>query len=175
MKFQRELNEQYRDQKKSPLEPGDFTQFKQHDFFPIDLRYRVAATVELTPRAKFFKMKTSAGIDQDYRTWGIATFELMGKKMKLSLYQSRRLMNDPEYKDYIFLPFTDGTNGSSTYGGGRYIGLRMPTSGNTLIIDFNQAYNPYCAYSKRYACPIVPAENDLDVDILAGIRLELHE
>ena len=81
-------------------------------------------------------------------------------------------MKQLEYKDYLFLPFTDLTNGTVTYGGGRYIGLRIPKSGNKIIIDFNQAYNPFCAYSGNYSCPIVPEENNLDVQVKAGVKYD---
>lgn len=75
-----------------------------------------------------------------------------------------------QYKDYLFFPFTDTTNGNETYDGGRYIDLRIPASGNEIIIDFNKAYNPFCAYSAGYSCPIVPAENNLDIPITVGVR-----
>ena len=78
-------------------------------------------------------------------------------------------MQDEEYKDYLFLPFLDDTNGEGSYGGGRYIDLRIPDS-DTMIIDFNTAYNPYCAYNDRYSCPIVPRQNYLDVAIEAGVK-----
>ena len=74
-----------------------------------------------------------------------------------------------EYKDYLFLPFTDLTNGDTTYGGGRYIDMRIPEK-NTIILDFNQSYNPYCAYGGNYSCPIPPAENNLDIAITAGVK-----
>ena len=69
----------------------------------------------------------------------------------------------------MFLPFSDETNGIESYGGGRYIDLRIP-EGNTLIIDFNSAYNPYCAYNDKYSCPIVPRENYLRTRIEAGVK-----
>ncbi len=83
-------------------------------------------------------------------------------------------MNKPEYKDYLFLPFTDLTTGDETYGGGRYLGLRIPKEGSPLIINFNLAYNPYCAYNEKYSCPIVPKENELPVAIRAGVKLEAY-
>jgi uncharacterized protein len=78
-------------------------------------------------------------------------------------------LNKPEYKDYLFLPFTDLTNGVQTYQGGRYLDLRIP-QGDEIVIDFNQSYNPYCAYSGRYSCPVVPSENHLDMEVLAGVK-----
>jgi uncharacterized protein (DUF1684 family) len=76
----------------------------------------------------------------------------------------------PQYKDYLYLPFKDFTNGESTYGGGRYLDFKMSDiqENQTIIIDFNKAYNPYCAYSDGYSCPIPPSENHLQVFIEAG-------
>jgi len=75
------------------------------------------------------------------------------------------------YRDYLFLPFKDATNGDSTYGGGRYIDIRMSEiNNNTLTIDFNKAYNPYCAYSDGFNCPVPPLENHLEVALEAGER-----
>jgi uncharacterized protein (DUF1684 family) len=97
-------------------------------------------------------------------------FEIDGRSFNLPVYQSKDMMKMLEHKDYLFFPFTDLTNGSKTYGGVRYIGLKIPKEGNNVIIDFNQAYNPYCAYSGRYSCPIVPQENHLDIEIRAGVK-----
>src|SRR5258708_11716126 len=103
------------------------------------------------------------------RIFGILTFSIEGKEFSLPVYQSQSLMQKKEYKDYLFLPFTDLTNGNETYDGGRYIDLRIP-AGDQIVIDFNKAYNPYCAYSHGYSCPIVPSKNHLETEILAGVR-----
>ena len=74
-----------------------------------------------------------------------------------------------EYQDYLFLPFTDSTNGNETYEAGRYIDLKMTDiAGNSVIIDFNKSYNPYCAYKSGYQCPVPPAENHLKTWVRAG-------
>ena len=106
---------------------------------------------------------------KEYRVYGILEFTLRGKPFQIPVYQSQQLMSTEKYKDYLFFPFTDLTNGEQTYPSGRYIELEIPTEGNTLIVDFNKAYNPYCAYSTKYSCPIVPAENNLDIEIPAGV------
>jgi uncharacterized protein len=167
-KFQKELNKEYKSKKKSPLDPDDRKHFKSHTFFAIDLKYRVAATLRVTAPAPFFKMKTSSMALPEYRVYGILEFTLDDRKFELPVYQSKQLMATDEYREYLFLPFTDLTTGNQTYPGGRYIELSIPR-GDTIIVDFNQAYNPYCAYSKRYSCPIVPAENHLDIEIRAGV------
>ena len=77
------------------------------------------------------------------------------------------LRKEEGFEDYLFIPFRDGTSRIETYGGGRYLDVRIP-DGKELLIDFNLAYNPYCAYSHRYSCPIPPVVNTLDVKIIAG-------
>ena len=87
----------------------------------------------------------------------------------MNLYQSLDLKKIEEYKDALFLPFTDLTSGVDSYGGGKYIDLKIP-QGTTITIDFNRAYNPYCAYNHKYSCPIPPQENDLAIEIRAGVK-----
>lgn len=170
-KFQLELNKSYKSKKSSPLNPADLRKFKQHDFFPIDLKYVVTANVTLTPNSPFKPMPATGSIVNNYRAYAVIDFELDGQTCQLTLYQSKELTSNPEYHDYLFLPFTDQTSGSESYGGGRYLDVRIP-EGDTMIINFNLAYNPYCAYSNRYSCPKVPANNDLPVAVKAGVRLE---
>jgi len=117
-------------------------------------------------------MKATNVIVEEYRTYGFAHFTMDGQSFSLPLYQSKKLLQNPEYTDYLFVPFTDLTTGVETYGGGRYLGLRIPKEGNELVINFNLAYNPYCAYNDKYSCPLVPAENDLAIAIKAGVKLE---
>ena len=85
------------------------------------------------------------------------------------MYQAAPEPDSEAESDYLFLPFLDATNGIETYGGGRYIDLSIP-QGNQLTIDFNTAYNPYCAYNEKYSCPIVPRENYLPLKINAGVK-----
>jgi uncharacterized protein len=168
-KFQDELNKEFRDPKTSPLKGKALKRFKHHDFFPVDLQYRVEAILTVTSDATFFKMMTSQA-PADYRMYGWLKFDLRGKTFEVPVFQSKKLMATEAYKNYLFFPFTDETCGTLTYSGGRYIGLYIPVSGNKIIIDFNQAYNPYCAYSDGYACPLVPLTNRLDVEVLAGVK-----
>ncbi|MBX2901861.1 MAG: DUF1684 domain-containing protein [Cyclobacteriaceae bacterium] len=170
-KFQQELNKSYKNKKTSPLNAADLKKFRQHDFFPISANYAVLAKVTLTPDSPYTPMAATGPIVNNYRAYAIAEFELHGQPCKLTLYQSRELSSNPEYRDYLFLPFTDTTTGDESYGGGRYLDVRIP-KGDTILLNFNLAYNPYCAYSNRYSCPKVPANNDLPVAIKAGVRLE---
>jgi uncharacterized protein (DUF1684 family) len=85
------------------------------------------------------------------------------------VYQNIDLIKKSGYDDYLFLPFSDLTCGKESYIGGRYVDVRIQ-KGTIWTIDFNKAYNPYCAYNYEYSCPIVPLENDLDIEILAGVK-----
>lgn len=167
--WQRKTNATFKDASKSPLKKKDLKRFKSLDFYKYDSIYRVEARLKLTPDSKWFKMKTTTNEESDERIYGILSFELKGKAYQLNVYQGKELMTTEGYEDYLFLPFLDDTNGSESYGGGRYIDLRIPT-GDTMVIDFNTAYNPYCAYNEKYSCPIVPRENYLSLKVEAGVK-----
>lgn len=139
-------------------------------FYPINEKYRIYAKFEKVQNGKWFNMKTFGPTSQVFRVYGVINFTINDTTVKLNIYQSQNLMNTNDYKEYLFLPFTDLTTGTETYSGGRYIDLDMTTiKNNTVVIDFNKAYNPYCAYvSDKYNCPIPPRENDIKVAILAG-------
>jgi len=173
--FQEKLNEEYKNRQESPLEAEDFGMFEGHDFFPIDIDYRVNAKLTVTEGTPFFAMKTTTSRFSTERVYGYVAFTLAGKDFELPVYQSKDLMTTEAYADYLFFPFTDETNGKQTYGGGRYIELRIPKEGDYLVIDFNMAYNPYCAYSSRFSCPIVPAENQMDIEVPVGVRYQKKE
>lgn len=162
-------NKQFRTKGISPLTKEDRAHFKSLYFFKIDLKYRVKATLKRTPETSFLKMKTTTSRLSEERIYGVVTFQLNGKTHQLNVYQGKQLMNTNGYEDYLFLPFFDKTNSETTYGGGRYIDLRIP-EGDTIIIDFNKAYNPYCSYNERYSCPIVPNDNYVSVAVKAGVK-----
>jgi uncharacterized protein (DUF1684 family) len=168
-KFQSELNKSYADSLKSPLMKDDLKQFKGLDFYPIDEKYIVEAIFIRTKKEKSFKMKTTTSRTPIYKKYGELHFSIDGKELKLNVYQNVDLKKKPGYDDYLFLPFSDLTCGKDSYIGGRYIDMRIPNS-EKVIVDFNQAYNPYCAYNYEYSCPIVPLENDLDIEILSGVK-----
>jgi uncharacterized protein len=169
LEYQQHLNEEFADSLKSPLRKEDRAVFKGLDFFKIDKKYIVNAIFIRTKREKTFKMKTSTNRTPLYKKYGELHFTLDGKEMKLNVYQNIDLIKLQDYKDYLFLPFSDLTNGKESYIGGRYIDMRIPKD-HKVIIDFNKAYNPYCAYNYEYSCPIVPLENDLDIEIKAGVK-----
>jgi uncharacterized protein len=139
-------------------------------FYPVDSAYRVTATFEKIQNGQWFEMPTSGRIKKIFKVYGTVNFALKDTLVKMNLYQSQGLMGSTEYTDYLFLPFTDATTGIETYESGRYIDLKtIDISNNEVVIDFNKAYNPYCAYvSGVYNCPLPPPENHLAVAVLAG-------
>lgn len=146
------------------------TDKKFMNFFAVDPAYRIVARFERVDNGKWFNVETSAGSKQVFRTYGKIYFTLQNTSLVLNIYQSQQMMSIEKYKDDLFLPFTDLTTGEETYTAGRYIDLNTnQITGNNIVVDFNKAYNPYCAYvSGRYACPIPPKENNLSVAIKAG-------
>ena len=172
-KFQQKLNKEFYSKEESPLSEEDLAAFKGLEFFPIDSNFIVTAKLTFHKNSEPFQMKTTTDRLPVYKLYATAEFELNGKVYSLEIYQNEKLLLTPEYEDYLFLPFTDQTNGDKSYGGGRYIDLNIPET-DTIVIDFNQAYNPYCAYNPKYSCPIPPKSNHLDTKINAGIMAFDH-
>jgi uncharacterized protein len=156
-----------RDKEKSPLQPKDRKKFKHLNYFPIDLKYRVNAKFLRTENQPLFKMKTTTTRLPEYTKYGEVHFTIDAVDYVLNVYQSPEISQRPGFEDYLFIPFTDTTNGNETYDVGRYIEFKIPKS-EEVIVDFNQSYNPYCSYSPTFSCPIPPAENDLPIAIPAG-------
>ncbi len=169
--FQANLNKEYLNPKETPLRGDQLKNFVQHPFFPINLKYRVNAKFSKSENTQPFEIPTSSGKTKIFKEYGKVNFKMDGKKYTLALYQNLGLQND-QYKDYLFLPFRDLTNGKETYGGGKYLDLKIPDS-KEMIIDFNQSYQPFCAYNAYdYNCPIVPEENKLPIRIEAGVMYD---
>lgn len=164
-KHRYELNVKFADKETTPLTEKNFKEFSAIDFFPIDSTYKVIAKFVRTPDEIPFQMASTTSRKSIAIKYGEAHFILDNKNLKLNIYQTEGIGDD--YVNYLFLPFNDQTNGNETYGGGRYIDLRPP-KGNSIVIDFNKAYNPYCVYNDKYSCAIPPKENNLDVAISAG-------
>lgn len=169
MSFQYELNKHFSDTSRSPLLKEDLKKFRGLDFFPVNKKYKVKANFEKIFNPITVILKTTTDRVPEYQIYGKVSFILKGKNIKLLVYRSEKLSKKEEYKDYLFLPFTDLTNGSSSYGGGRYVDLRIP-EGEIIYIDFNKAYNPYCAYNHKYSCVVPSAENDIPLKIKAGVK-----
>jgi len=150
---------------------GDEKQYFR--FYPINEAYKVNAKVVRTPNSNWFMMETSGAMKKTFRTYAILEFTIHDTLVKLPVYQSQGLMAMEQYKSLLFLPFTDLTSGEETYAAGRYIDLWTTDIHNdSIIIDFNKAYNPYCAYvAGKYNCPVPPKENQLVVAIPAGEKV----
>ncbi|MDX9749734.1 MAG: DUF1684 domain-containing protein [Flavobacteriales bacterium] len=162
----------FSDPQKSPLPPAARADFTGLERFPAHIGHRVEARFTAAA-GKAFNMPTTGSRRPLYQSVGTLHFSLEGKPLQLTVYKNLELADDPRYADHLFVPFTDLTNGETTYGGGRYLDLVGPL-GERVELDFNRAYNPYCAYGGRYSCPIVPMENHLEVAVRAGVKAYDH-
>ena len=167
--YQEEMNQELMDTAKTPLPPEELAVFEGVDFFIPDPKFMVTAFLILTPESKPFEMLTSTERKPVYRRYALAIYSLDTIQDTLDIYQNLSLIKQEDYSDYLFVPFSDLTNGFETYGGGRYLDFRIP-EGDSLVIDFNKAYNPYCAYNHKYSCPIPPRENFINYEIRAGVK-----
>ena len=147
----------------SPLPDTLKSQFRGLSYYPVDPTYKVSAQLDKLTENQVLKVGTSDGATKNYVKYANANFILSGIEHKMLILKSV----DEEGNDYLFLPFGDQTNGTETYGGGRYLDLDFPKQ-NNIEIDFNLAYNPYCAYNADYSCPLPPSENRLTVAVRAG-------
>jgi hypothetical protein len=173
--FRTEQNDHFADTASSPLTAKGLAHFNGLEFFPVDPDYKVEARFVLNPDPEIFEMQTTTERKPLYVKYGEAHFSLKGEDLVLEIYRSESAKKIKEFSEHLFLPFKDLTNGNESYGGGRFIDLKIP-EGESIIIDFNKAYNPYCAYNHKYSCPIPPEANHLNIAIPAGVKAyEDHE
>jgi uncharacterized protein len=153
----------------SPLSKEQKDKFKGLSYFPVDLKYKVRVEYTRLKNAVPFPMTFTDGSTRQYVEHGIAKFTIDGVEYKLYAFQdvAYQTSQGGEFKDYLFIPFKDETNGETTFGGGRYIQWHVP-EGKFDEIDFNNAFNPYCVYNPKTKCPIPPEVNHLKVKIEAG-------
>jgi uncharacterized protein (DUF1684 family) len=148
----------------SPLTDSQKMAFKKLNFYPIDPAYKVKARMIPVENKKVREVPLTDGSKEKYIEHSYVEFSFDGiNTNRLLLLQA---MNEPDKRNF-FLAFADGTSARETYGGGRYINARQDGK-NSITLDFNLAYNPYCAYNPDFACPIPPKENLLEIDIPAG-------
>jgi len=170
-RFQKELNQEFSSPKESPLSAAERQAFKSLPYYPVNYRYYVVARLVRDSTSQMLPMVTTTARQPLGRKYGDLFFTIAGQPLKLTVYQVQNIMGQPGNSDYLLLSFADLTNGHGSYGGGRIIDLRIPAAGsNTMLLDFNRAYNPSCAYNARYSCPVPPPENRLSVAIPAGVR-----
>jgi uncharacterized protein len=163
------------DPKQTPLRAEDFAACSGLNYFGEDKKFVVAAKFERSADEKYFLMPTSSGVPKKYIKYGVLKFNLDGADYTLSAYQSETIIlsQSSPYKNLLFIPFKDLTNGKETYGGGRYLNIVLP-NGNEAILNFNLSYNPSCAYgSDKFSCPLPPKENFLQAEIKAGEKTYL--
>jgi uncharacterized protein (DUF1684 family) len=169
--FQEERNTYFADSSKSPLEPEDFASFEGASYFPYSADFCVITHFEPLLEKIPTTMVTSKGEDRLYLKAGWLSFEIEGTICKLAVYERPSSLGLKKSDTTIrwFLPFKDATNGETTYGGGRYMDVEGRSDAGSVSLNFNTCYPPYCAFSNRFSCPIVPNENYLDVAITAGV------
>lgn len=161
--YREEKNELFTNGEASPLDRKQKKVFKGLNYFPTDPAYRIIADFEKFAIQEAIQIKTNLGVTKVYKKHGKASFQLNNQTHELLILKS----TDRLTSNILFIPFTDETSGRETYGAGRYIDAEM-SGNNKIVIDFNTAYNPYCAYNSTYECPLPPRENNLIVKIEAG-------
>jgi uncharacterized protein len=147
----------------SPVPDGERDRFEGLSYYSFDPKLRIAVDVEPPDTTEGLTMSTSTGDEVAYRRSGVVRFTVDGQPAQLTLFED-------EEEGELFVPFRDSTSGVETYGAGRYLEVARPQGGR-VTLDFNYAYNPYCAYSEAYSCPLAPTENWLRVPIRAGEKV----
>lgn len=164
IEFRAEKDEFFRRHPQSPLTPEQRRAFTGLQYFPEEENLRLEVLVEPIPDQEPMLMQTSTGGVQEYTRTGKFRFQVDEQDAELTIYQSAH---------GYFLPFVDSLAGKETYPAGRYLEPEA-LPGNRFLVDFNLAYNPYCAYNEMWSCPITPPENRLKVPIRAGEKM-FHE
>ncbi len=144
---------------RAPLTSEQQRGFKGLSYFPENANLVINAKIDRKVEPGIVRMETTKGEQQEYRRYGVVRFEVDGRPAQVTLYAS-------DHSHNLFLPFRDATSGKETYGAGRY--LDLDAHGDEVLVDFNYAYNPNCAYNPDWSCPLPPAENWLKVPIRAG-------
>jgi hypothetical protein len=167
-----EKDEFFADHPQSPVPPEERDDFESLDYFDPDADYRVTATVEVHDQPEPVEMDVSAGPPQRYLRVATLHFEL-GEGDDAETYELAGYRQQ-EDDDGLFVPFRDKTTGQQTYRDGRYMEFETEelVDGSEMVLDFNLAYSPFCAYSETFACPLAPEENWLDAEILAGEQFD---
>lgn len=165
---EREEKDQYmRSSQESPFysDPASFTGLK---YFPPDLKYKITANLTRIEQKKQVLLATNDGKQERYVEYAYAEFDFMGFHNKLLILE---IIDEGVSRGKLFLAFGDGTSAKETYGAGRYLDIEKVQGSNTITLDFNKAYNPYCAYNDKFSCPLPPQENLLVIPINAGEKI----
>ena len=156
----------FRDHPQSPIPWVLREKFPGLAYFPVDPKYRLTVKLHKYAKPEPVVLATSKGIPRDMLRWGHFEFTIDGQTRRLQAYKS--IPKAEEHEDEsLFVPFRDATCGKESYPAGRYLDLPI-SKDDEYVLDFNLAYNPYCAYNESYVCPLPPRENWLDIRIEAG-------
>ena len=163
-KLREEKNVYMRTASDSPF-AGKVDEFNGLTYFAPDIKYKIKAKLIPVENKKAVVLPTSDGKTKRYMEYAHAVFSLEGQEHRLLILE---IMDMGPYRGTLFLAFGDETSAHETYGAGRYLDVKKPKKPTSIILDFNEAYNPYCAYNDNYSCPFPPQENLLSLPILAG-------
>lgn len=164
-KERREKDESFIINPDSPIPLESRFRFEGLRYYPPDFDYRFELDLHEHKEKKILETEDSTGQNRQLINWGEFRFKIDHREFVIQAYK-----NNPE-TEKLFIPFRDATNGDQTYGAGRYLDLfpgRDRTAEGKWILDFNKAYNPFCAYNKSYSCSLIPSENYLELPIPAG-------
>jgi uncharacterized protein len=167
MRWRKERDQFFKTHQRSPLTPAGKRGFKGLEYFLFNPRYYFEGPIQreilhVNDPKYYATFLTNKGTSKRYIRYGKFHFNLDGKDNVLEVYKSI-------LSDTLFIPFKDSTNGKETYEGGRYIDAEI-LSGYRMVLDFNMAYSPSCAYNEKFTCAIPPQENTLNIGIKAGER-----
>ncbi|WP_187263076.1 DUF1684 domain-containing protein [Pontibacter beigongshangensis] len=162
----------FRSRDNTPFESEDRQKFRNLVYYEPNTAYRIKADVKRLEKQDTLHMPLTDGNTEAYLRYAIATFKLEGQPQQLTLYKK---IAKGEEEETFFVPFTDKTNGFDTYGGGRYLDIPFKEDPKTVLLDFNRAYSPFCAYNPEYVCPVPPRDNHLPVAIPAGEKTYEHK
>jgi hypothetical protein len=140
------------------------------DYYPVDPSWRVVRPLVADPSPEILTFISNMGEKRRIQRIGHVEFERDGAKVRVHVY---RIADDPTPERAVWIPFADATAGKETYPAGRYIDSELGPDG-TVVLDFNLAYNPFCAYGWSFSCPLAPAENRLKIPVRAGERGYYH-
>jgi len=164
---------EFADSTQSRFNADERATFHGLNYFNPDPYYRIEVIFTVDTSTPNFKMPTNTDRTPNYRVYGFLDFMIHDTTYRLTAFQNMDFKDDAEYGGYLFVPFSDKTNGNESYGAGRYIDILIPGE-KIFVLDFNESYNPYCAYSERWSCPLVPFENYLETAVPAGEKKYKH-
>lgn len=172
MQHRAAITYKFLDPKTTPLTQAKLAHFKGLPYYEVNKNYLVEATFNPSGGQTIFAMPHTLNRAYEYIEAGTLSFQLNGKNLQLMSYLRKGEMGDSVE---LFIPFTDLTGGKTTYGGGRYLDVKATLSSKKVWVDFNMAFNPYCAYNVDFSCPIPPKQNHLPIAIEAGEMYKAEE